>query len=78
MPSSGMKNTTMLMCAAFASLSLFVGCHHDEHPETPHAVKHDVQTGVKKAGEGVKKAGEKVEKAGDKVEDKMEEERNEP
>jgi hypothetical protein len=78
MLSWGMKTTSMLMCIAFASVSLVVGCRHDEHPETPHAVKHDAETGVKKAGEGVKKAGEKVEKAGEKVEDKMEEKRNEP
>jgi hypothetical protein len=56
---------TLLIQAAWLA-----GCH-DEHPETPAAVKHDVQRGADKTGEGIQRAGEAVERAGEKLREKV-------
>ena len=60
---------------ALAAVGVLGGCGSDSgHPQTPHAVKEDVQHGAEKAGEGIEKAGDKVEQGTDKVEQKLRDE----
>jgi hypothetical protein len=66
------KLTIVGSALAVAALGMLAGCGSDDaHPQTPNAVKEDVQHGVEKAGEGVEKAGDGIEKGADKVEEKL-------
>jgi uncharacterized membrane protein len=70
-----MVTRTILGSALGVALGVLAGCGgSDAHPQTPNAVKEDVQHGVEKAGEGVEKAGDGIEKGADKVEEKLRDE----